>query len=35
MQMLDDMKLLALTANGAGPGATAIFTNYGAKVIKV
>lgn len=35
MQMLDDIKVLALTANVAGPSATAIFTNFGAKVIKV
>ena len=35
MQMLDDIKVLDLTANVAGPSATAIFTDYGARVIHI
>lgn len=35
MEMLDDLKVLDLTANVAGPGAAAIFTDFGATVIHV
>lgn len=35
MEMLDDIKVLDLTANVAGPGATAIFTDFGATVIHI
>lgn len=35
MQMLDDIKVLDLTANVAGPSATAIFTDFGARVIHI
>lgn len=33
--MLDDIKVLDFTTNIAGPGAAAIFTDYGARVIHV
>ena len=35
MEMLDDVKILDFTTNVAGPGASAIATDFGAQVIKI
>ena len=35
MGMLDDVRVLDLTSNGAGPGCGALFADHGAEVIKV